>query len=162
MKKLWNLIAIAVLTAVDQIIKYFVERDLRPIGEKSFIDGFLGWQYVRNTGAAFGSFSDNTTLLSVFTAVLLIAGIVALLMGKIKNKFYQVCAVMVISGGLGNLLDRIFRGFVVDFIEVQFVNFAVFNFADVLVTCGAFMIMGYTVYDLVREQRLKKAGDKNG
>lgn len=162
MKKLWNLIAIAVLTAVDQIIKYFVERDLRPIGEKSFIDGFLGWQYVRNTGAAFGSFSDNTTLLSVFTAVLLIAGIVALLMGKIKNKFYQVCAVMVISGGLGNLLDRIFRGFVVDFIEVQFVNFAVFNFADILVTCGAFMIMGYTVYDLVREQRLKKAGDKNG
>ncbi|MBP3441399.1 MAG: signal peptidase II [Clostridia bacterium] len=162
MKKLWNLIAIAVLTAVDQIIKYFVERDLRPIGEKPFIDGFLGWQYVRNTGAAFGSFSDNTTLLSVFTAVLLIAGIVALLMGKIKNKFYQVCAVMVISGGLGNLLDRIFRGFVVDFIEVQFVNFAVFNFADILVTCGAFMIMGYTVYDLVREQRLKKAGDKNG
>lgn len=162
MKKLWNLIAIAVLTAVDQIIKYFVERDLRPIGEKPFIDGFLGWQYVRNTGAAFGSFSDNTTLLSVFTAVLLIAGIVALLMGKIKNKFYQVCAVMVISGGLGNLLDRIFRGFVVDFIEVQFVNFAVFNFADILVTCGAFMIMGYTFYDLVREQRLKKAGDKNG
>ena len=93
---------------------------------------------------------------------MLIAGIVALLMGKIKNKFYQVCAVMVISGGLGNLLDRIFRGFVVDFIEVQFVNFAVFNFADILVTCGAFMIMGYTVYDLVREQRLKKAGDKNG
>ncbi len=162
MKKLWNLIAIAVLTAVDQIIKYFVERDLQPIGEKSFIDGFIGWQYVRNTGAAFGSFSNSTTLLSVFTAVLLIAGIVALLMGKIKNKFYQVCAVMVISGGLGNLLDRIFRGFVVDFIEVQFVNFAVFNFADILVTCGAFMIMGYTVYDLIREQKLKKAGDKNG
>ena len=93
---------------------------------------------------------------------MLLAGIVALLTGKIRNKFYQVCAVMVIAGGLGNLIDRIFRGFVVDYIEVQFMDFAVFNFADILVTCGAFMIMGYTVYDLVKEQKLKKAGDKNG
>lgn len=162
MKKLLSLISIVVFTAVDQIIKFFVERDLRPVREMPFIEGFIGWQYVRNTGAAFGSFSNNTTLLSVFTAVLLLVGIVALLMGKIKNKFYRVCAVMVISGGLGNLIDRIFRGFVVDFIEVQFTEFAVFNFADILVTCGAFMIMGYTIYDLVREQKLKKAGDVNG
>ena len=162
MKKMFSLISIAVLTAVDQIIKFFVERDLRPVSEAPFIEGFIGWHYVRNTGAAFGSFSNSTVLLSVFTAVLLLAGIVALLTGKIRNKFYQVCAVMVIAGGLGNLIDRIFRGFVVDYIEVQFMDFAVFNFADILVTCGAFMIMGYTVYDLVKEQKLKKAGDKNG
>lgn len=162
MKKITSLIAIAVLTAIDQIIKFFVERDLRPIREMSFIDGFIGWHYVRNTGAAFGSFSNSTVLLSVFTAVLLLVGIVALLMGKIKDKFYSVCAVIVIAGGLGNLIDRIFRGFVVDYIEVQFMDFAVFNFADILVTCGAFMIMGYTVYDLIRERKLKKAGDDNG
>ena len=162
MKKKISLIAIAVLTAIDQIIKFFVERDLRPIREMSFIDGFIGWHYVRNTGAAFGSFSNSTVLLSVFTAVLLSGGIAALLMGKIKDKFYSVCAVIVIAGGLGNLIDRIFRGFVVDFIEVQFMDFAVFNFADILVTCGAFMIMGYTVYDLIRERKLKKAGDDNG
>ena len=162
MKKIISLIAIAVLTAIDQIIKFFVERDLRPIREMSFIDGFIGWHYVRNTGAAFGSFSNSTVLLSVFTAVLLSGGIAALLMGKIKDKFYSVCAVIVIAGGLGNLIDRIFRGFVVDYIEVQFMDFAVFNFADILVTCGAFMIMGYTVYDLIRERKLKKAGDDNG
>ena len=162
MKKITSLIAIAVLTAIDQIIKFFVERDLRPIREMSFIDGFIGWHYVRNTGAAFGSFSNSTVLLSVFTAVLLLGGIAALLMGKIKDKFYSVCAVIVIAGGLGNLIDRIFRGFVVDYIEVQFMDFAVFNFADILVTCGAFMIMGYTVYDLIRERKLKKAGDDNG
>ena len=162
MKKIISLIAIAVLTAIDQIIKFFVERDLRPIREMSFIDGFIGWHYVRNTGAAFGSFSNSTVLLSVFTAVLLLGGIAALLMGKIKDKFYSVCAVIVIAGGLGNLIDRIFRGFVVDYIEVQFMDFAVFNFADILVTCGAFMIMGYTVYDLIRERKLKKAGDDNG
>lgn len=162
MASLVSIIAIAGLTAIDQIIKFFVERDLQPVGEKVFIEGFIGWQYVRNTGAAFGSFSNNTMLLTVFTSVLLLAGIAALLMGKIKNKFYRVCAVIVIAGGLGNLIDRIFRGFVVDYIEVQFVDFAVFNFADILVTCGAFMIMGYTVYDIIKEQKAKKAGEKNG
>ncbi|MBR0348427.1 MAG: signal peptidase II [Clostridia bacterium] len=157
-----SLISIAVLTAADQIIKIFVERYLQPVGEKAFIEGFVGWQYVRNTGAAFGSFSDNTLLLTIFTAVFLLAGIIALLSGKIKNKFYKVCAVMVIAGGLGNLIDRIFRGFVIDYIEVQFMDFAVFNFADILVTCGAFMIIGYTVYDIIKEQKDKKAGEGNG
>ncbi len=162
MAKIISLVCIAVLTVADQIIKFFIERDLQPVGEKSFIDGFVGWQYVRNTGAAFGSFSDNTVLLSIFTGVALAVGIIALLLGKIKSKFYQVCAVMIVSGGLGNLIDRIIRGYVVDFIEVQFMNFAVFNFADILVTCGAFMLMGYTVYDIVKEGKQKKAGEGNG
>lgn len=162
MGSLISIIVIAALTAVDQIIKFFVERDLQPVGEKAFIDGFIGWQYVRNTGAAFGSFSNSTMILTIFTAILLIAGTAALLMGKIKNTFYRVCAVIIIAGGLGNLIDRIFRGFVVDYIEVQFMNFAIFNFADILVTCGAFMIMGYTVYDIIKEQKAKKAGGKDG
>ncbi len=162
MGSLISIIVIAALTAVDQIIKFFVERDLQPVGEKAFIDGFIGWQYVRNTGAAFGSFSNSTMILTIFTAILLIAGTAALLMGKIKNTFYRVCAVIIIAGGLGNLIDRIFRGFVVDYIEVQFMNFAVFNFADILVTCGAFMIMGYTIYDIIKEQKAKKAGGKDG
>lgn len=162
MGSLISIIVIAALTAVDQIIKFFVERDLQPVGEKAFLDGFIGWQYVRNTGAAFGSFSNSTMILTIFTAILLIAGTAALLMGKIKNTFYRVCAVIIIAGGLGNLIDRIFRGFVVDYIEVQFMNFAIFNFADILVTCGAFMIMGYTIYDIIKEQKAKKAGGKDG
>ena len=67
MAKIISMVAIAVLTAVDQLIKFFVERDLQPVGKMSFIDGFIGWEYVRNTGAAFGAFSSNTKLLSVFT-----------------------------------------------------------------------------------------------
>ena len=50
----------------------------------------------------------------------------------------------------------------IDYIEVQFVNFAVFNFADILVTCGSFMLMGYMIYDIFREKKQAKAGDKNG
>lgn len=157
-----SLAAVALLTVADQLIKIFVEQNLRPVMSASFIDGFVGWHYVQNTGAAFGSFSQNTTLLSVFTGVVLAAGIVVIVMRKIKSKYCLVCATMVIAGGIGNLIDRITRGYVVDFIEVQFTDFAVFNFADILVTCGAFMLIGYLVYDSVKSASAKKKGEGNG
>lgn len=154
-----SLISIAVLTAADQVIKLFVERFLAPVGTAEFINGFIGWNYVRNTGAAFGSFSDNTVLLSVVTGTVLLAGIVLIAMKKVKSKFCLVCAVMIISGGLGNLIDRVLKGYVVDFIDLQFMNFAVFNFADILVTVGAFALMFYVIADIFRDR--KKSGEKN-
>ena len=156
-----SLAAVALLTAADQLIKLFVERNLQPAGAVSFIDGFIGWRYVRNTGAAFGSFSESTTLLSVFTGIVILAGIILILSGRIKSKYYLVCATMIIAGGLGNLIDRVLRGYVTDFIEVQFTDFAVFNFADILVTVGAFMLIGYLLYETVRDMK-KKKGDGNG
>lgn len=154
-----SLISIAVLTAADQVIKLFVERFLAPVGTAEFINGFIGWNYVRNTGAAFGSFSDNTVLLSVVTGAVLMAGIVLIAMKKVKSKFCLVCAVMIISGGLGNLIDRVLKGYVVDFIDLQFMDFAVFNFADILVTVGAFALMFYVIADIFRDR--KKSGEKN-
>ncbi len=154
-----SLISIAVLTAADQVIKLFVERFLAPVGTAEFINGFIGWNYVRNTGAAFGSFSDNTVLLSVATGAVLLAGIVLIAMKKIKSRFCLVCAVMIISGGLGNLIDRVLKGYVVDFIDLQFMDFAVFNFADILVTVGAFALMFYVIADIFRDR--KKSGEKN-
>lgn len=154
-----SLISIVVLTAADQVIKLFVERYLAPVGTEKFINGFIGWNYVRNTGAAFGSFSDNTVLLSVVTGAVLLAGIILIAMKKIKSKFCLVCAVMIISGGLGNLIDRVLKGYVVDFIDLQFMNFAVFNFADILVTVGAFALMFYVIADIFRDR--KKSGEKN-
>ena len=154
-----SLISIAVLTAADQVIKLFVERFLTPVGTAEFINGFIGWNYVRNTGAAFGSFSDNTVLLSVVTGAVLLAGIVLIAMKKVKSRFCLVCAVMIISGGLGNLIDRVLKGYVVDFIDLQFMNFAVFNFADILVTVGAFALMFYVIADIFRDR--KKSGEKN-
>ena len=147
------------MTAADQVIKLFVERFLAPVGTAEFINGFIGWNYVRNTGAAFGSFSDNTVLLSVVTGAVLLAGIVLIAMKKVKSRFCLVCAVMIISGGLGNLIDRVLKGYVVDFIDLQFMNFAVFNFADILVTVGAFALMLYVIADIFRDR--KNSGEKN-
>lgn len=158
MSVLISFISIAVLTAADQLIKLVVERNLQPIGTAEFINGFIGWNYVRNTGAAFGSFSQSTTLLTVVTGAVILAGIILIATKKIKSKFYLTCAVMIISGGLGNLIDRIFRGYVIDFIDVQFTDFAVFNFADILVTVGSIALMIYVIVDIFRDR--KKSGEK--
>lgn len=158
-----SLLSIAGLTVVDQLIKFFVERDLRPVEEIPFVDGFLHWEYVQNTGAAFGSFSNSTTLLSIITGIIIFCGIVAIIIKKINHKFLLVTAVMIISGGLGNLLDRIIRGYVVDFICVEFIDFPVFNFADILVTCGAFLLIGYLLFDIYKDSKAKKVkGDNVG
>lgn len=154
-----SLVLIAALTAADQLIKFIVERDLQPIGSAEFIDGFIKWSYVRNTGAAFGSFSQSTAMLSVVTGAVILAGLILIVTKKIKSKFYLTCAVMIISGGLGNLIDRLVKGYVVDFIEVQFTDFAVFNFADILVTCGSIALMLYVIVDMLTER--KKTGEKN-
>ena len=63
---------------------------------------------------------------------------------------------MIAAGGIGNIIDRIFRGFVVDYIEVLFVDFYVFNFADCLVTVGAFLILFYEIYGIYKEAKQKK------
>ena len=158
-----SLISIAGLTVIDQIIKFFIEKDLRPVEEIPFVDGFLHWEYVQNTGAAFGSFSNNTTLLSIITGIIILVGIGAIIFKKINHKFLLVTSVMIISGGLGNLVDRILRGYVVDFICVEFIDFPVFNFADILVTCGAFMLIGYLLFDIYKDYKEKRTkGDNVG
>ena len=154
-----SIVSIAVLSAVDQIIKFFAERDLAPISEKVVIKGFLGWEYVQNTGAAFGSFSNNTAVLSVITGIIILIGIIAIIAKKITNKFLLTVAVMIISGGIGNLIDRIARGYVTDYIKVLFIDFPVFNFADILVTCGSFLLIIYLIRDIYKDRKKKKNGE---
>ncbi|MBQ2964696.1 MAG: signal peptidase II [Clostridia bacterium] len=150
---------IAAIAAVDQLIKIAVLNSTLVSGEVStVIDGFLQWRYVENTGAAFSLFTGKTALLSVFTAVVLLVGFYLIIAKKIKSKVALASVVMLMGGGLGNLIDRIFRHFVVDYIEVLFIDFPVFNFADCFVTVGEFLLVGYLVYDIVKDY--KKAGQK--
>lgn len=151
-----TLLSIAAAVAVDQIIKLLVIRYLEPIGSLPIIDGFIQLNYAENTGAAFGSFSEYTNILSLFTLIVIIIGIVLLMTKKIKFGVEYVTAAVIIAGGLGNLVDRIFRGFVVDYIEPLFIDFAIFNFADILVTCGAAVLIAWMVYDIYRDTKKQK------
>ena len=151
-----TLIIIALLVAIDQFIKLLVIEHLEPIGSLTLIDGFIQLNYAENTGAAFGSFSGKTSLLSIFTFVIIIAGIIYLMVKKRKIDVEYVCIALIIAGGLGNLVDRVFRGFVVDYIEPLFVDFAIFNFADILVTCSCIILVIWLFYDMYKEAKREK------
>ncbi len=146
---------IAVLVAIDQLLKYFAVAFLEPIDSFPLFDNILQLSYVENTGAAFGSFSQYTTWLSVFTGIVLAAGVIYVLSGRMREKVPYAAALLILSGGLGNLIDRVFRGFVIDYIEPLFINFAVFNFADMLVCVGAGVLIIYLIYEMIRDARKK-------
>lgn len=160
MSQILTVLTIAVLVSLDQLIKYFAVHFLEPIGSYPVFERVLQFSYVENTGAAFGSFSKYTVLLSVFTGIVLLFGLIYLLSGKCKDKTVYITGVMILSGGLGNLIDRVCRGFVVDYIEPLFVNFAVFNFADMLVCVGAGILMVWLIYGMVQDMRRSKAAGK--
>lgn len=164
MIQLVSIICIAVLVIADQLIKMVVTNRLMPIGSADFIPGIIEFNYTENTGAAFSILENHTEILSVVTLVIIVAGLVYLLSGKLKNKFLIASAILVLAGGTGNLIDRIFRGsqlfcgYVVDYIKLLFMDFAIFNFADCLVCVGAMMIIVYLLVDIVRDSK----GNKNG
>ncbi len=144
------------LVGADQIIKLLVINYLKPIQYVDVIDGVLRFRYVENTGAIFGSFSTHTVVLTVFSVILLGFTIFFLISNKNKNKFVNLCLLFMISGGIGNIIDRIRLHYVVDFIEPLFVNFAVFNFADCLITVGAFSLIIYLIVDLIKDSVKQK------
>ena len=161
MRRIITVLSAICLVTVDQLIKLLVIARLKPIGSLGVINGFLRLNCVENTGAAFGSFSSHTAILSVITFLAVIIGLYYLLSGKIKFGLEYVCILAVISGGLGNLIDRVFRGYVVDYIEPLFIDFAVFNFADILVTCGAALLIFWLIKDMVKDSRKTKADKQN-
>lgn len=160
-----QLIAIAVLVAVDLLIKKVVVEKIPLYADVDFIDGILGWTYVQNTGVAWSMFNSNPGLLSVFTGILILAVAVYLILPLKRPMAYEICIPVILAGGLANLIDRIMNGFVVDYIETLFINFPVYNFADCLITCGAAALVIYMIYEIIRDsknQKNKKSEEKSG
>lgn len=149
-------ISIALLVAIDQIIKLLVLEHLKPIGSLPLIDDIVQLNYAENTGAAFGSFSAHTDILSIFTFVVILIGFLYLFIKKRKVDVEYVCISLILAGGIGNLIDRIFRGYVVDYIEPLFINFAIFNFADILVTCSSVVLVIWLLYEIYRDGKEKE------
>ena len=136
------LIAAVLLVAVDQITKYIALTQLKPIGSVTFIDGFMDFTFVENRGAAFGIFSGKTWLLLVISII--ICAVLVWAMTKMpKTKEYRklrVTFVLILSGAVGNIIDRALRGYVVDFFEFTFIKWPVFNMADIYVVVGTIVM----------------------
>ena len=151
-------IAVSVLFLVaDRVSKYLVDTNMELFDSIPFIPKFLDFYYIHNTGGAWGVFSGKTWLLVVTTAAVMIACIVVLIKNGRKNPlfFWSIC--LVLSGGVGNMIDRIFNeGKVIDFIRTLFMEFPIFNIADCAVVIGAGLLILHFVLEIIAEEKEKK------
>lgn len=155
-----SLVVGAVLVIIDQIIKYFVSAYLQPVGSVSVIDNIFSLTYVENKGVAFGMFSDMRWIFVALTSILLVIIIFYMFKKRPKGKFFYVCAALIIGGGIGNLIDRIFYGYVIDYLSLSFFP-PVCNFADYCITAGTIMLVIYLLFFSDILDSSKKAKIKN-
>ncbi|MCD7880103.1 MAG: signal peptidase II [Clostridiales bacterium] len=135
----------ALLVAVDQVTKYLTRVFLAGQGTLEVIPGVLGLTYVENTGMAFSAFSGFTPVLAVLSLAVSVLLVVAIRKKWLPPPFCQWMLTLILAGAVGNLIDRVFFGYVTDMIEVLFVQFAVFNVADCCVVGGAILLAVYIV-----------------
>lgn len=139
------LIVGAALAALDQIIKYFVSVYIQPVGSVSVIDNIFKITYVENRGVAFGMFSDMRWFFIILTSVLIISIIVFMFKKRPQSKMFYISSALIIGGGIGNLIDRIFYGYVIDYLSVSFFP-PVCNFADYCITVGTVLFLVYVLF----------------
>lgn len=139
------LLIAAVIVLADQIIKFFVLNELKPIGTVKVIDGVFNLTYVENRGVAFGIFQDMRWVFVAVTCILLFLIIFYMFKKRPKGKLFYICAGMIIGGGVGNLIDRLVHGYVVDYLAVSFFP-PVCNFADYCITIGVFILVIYVIF----------------
>ena len=123
------------------------------------IKGLIGFRYLENKGAAFGMFADHRWIFMTLTSIALIVLICAIMFKKLNSNLLVWSFSMIIGGGIGNMIDRVFRGYVVDFIDVQFVDFYVFNIADCFVVIGCGLLILYLVADILKDRKKEKVNE---
>jgi signal peptidase II len=144
----------------DQITKWLAVKYLSAIKTKPLIEGVLHLTYVENEGAAFGMLADHRWLFMIISSITIVGLGIFLYAGFAQNRLYSVSVAMIISGGIGNMIDRIALGYVVDFIDFCLIDFAVFNGADSFVCVGAGMLILALILDIVKEYKAKQEKQK--
>lgn len=142
-KSVIAIVACIILIFVDQATKYWAVSYLRPVHSMVVIEDILSFTFVQNTGAAFGILAGARTFFIVITIIFVIGFIVyyiKLPQGKIYA-LVKVAIILILGGAIGNFIDRLLRGYVVDFFHVTFINFPVFNMADIFLVCGTALFM---------------------
>ena len=130
------------IVAADQVTKFLTVANIPPYQDLPFLPGVLNLTYVQNTGAAFSSFEGQQWLFALI--FLVFTGLI--LFEYFKKPmgfapFERWCIAAIYGGGLGNMIDRVRMGYVVDMIETTFIEFPVFNVADCFITCGCVLLM---------------------
>ncbi len=157
LKSKWAPLVLAALAvALDQISKALAVVYLKPIATLPLWKDVFHLTYRINYGAAWSLFEDQPWVFMTVSTVAILAILVYYFWDKKLTPAVRYPLAMIVGGGIGNMIDRIFVGYVVDFFDARFINFPVFNVADCFITVGAFALFFVILYDTVREEILKK------
>ena len=166
---IWAIIAGVGLVVIDQILKAWAYNSLSLDATISVIPNFFSLTYVENAGAAWGMFKGATWFLVLMPVVVIVLAIAYLIYKKVNKGLLLWAATLIISGGVGNLIDRVNlfgrnpllienERFVIDYIQVHLFDFPVFNFADCCVTIGAVLLFVYVIFF---EGKKEKSGESH-
>lgn len=152
------LLAAALLVVADQVTKGLIS-DNYYLGESvAIIPRVLNFTYIHNKGAVFGILKDHPWVFNSVTIIAVVCALLLLISGRVKKKLYIWSIGLIISGGIGNMIDRLSLKYVVDFIDVQFIYFPyIFNIADCCVVIGCGLIILQNIIELFNERKVKKA-----
>lgn len=149
------LIISAVIVGLDQWTKYLTVENIQLGETKEFISGFLSFTYIRNTGGAWSILEGKMMFFYVMTVVV-VAVLLYMLVKNIKNsKWFTIGLSLILAGALGNFIDRLRLGYVVDMFKTEFINFPIFNVADMALVIGVACVFIYLILDERKEKKAK-------
>ena len=147
MQYLWMVLAVLGMVGLDQWTKFLVVQNIPLYTAKPGIPGLFSLTYVQNTGAAWSSFQGMIWLFVLIFAIFTAFLVFELITGKVGfNTFEKWCLIVIYGGAVGNIIDRVRLGFVVDMINLDFMEFPVFNVADCFICIGAFALIVYMLF----------------
>lgn len=148
------ILVIGLLTALDQLTKFIIISNFELYESKPVIENIFAITYVRNTGIAWGMFKGNRIIFLILTIIALLFSFRFYYNVYDKRKYIpiRICIVLLISGALGNMLDRIRLGYVVDFLSFELINFPVFNVADIMVVISIFLLFILIIFKYSSEE----------
>ena len=152
------LLSVVILTALDQYSKFIALTHLKPVGNIKVIDGWFDFTFVENRGAAFGILEGQRWFFIILTIAVTIGVIIYLRKMKEKDcahNFLRFSLVLILAGAWGNAIDRLLRGYVVDYFEFTFINYPVFNVADIYVVAGTILLAVLLLLVIKDEPNLK-------
>lgn len=154
---MWSAAA-AVIILLDRLVKLHILNNYTPGTVFGGIPGTADFLYVQNTGAAFSILSSNTPVLSIISILFCIAAVLYWIIKKPSHPMQCLAAVLLFAGALGNAVDRVVYGFVVDFIAIKWFSFPVFNIADMAIVGGAIAAVIYVLIFDKDDTQEKKNG----
>ena len=167
-RPLISIIIIFVCVGMDQLTKLFAINNLRDLADEiPVINKVFGLYYVENKGISFSMLSSKMALIIIITSIIMLI-LIYVMIRTPKTKYFMPFSIVlsvIVGGAAGNMIDRIFRGFVIDFIMLDFINFPIFNVADIFVCVGLFILVILIIFkykDKDFDFIIPKKGEKVG